>query len=300
MELDSQSIERRDFPIARRGYEPATVDAHLRALSAEVLQLREEARQGGGESSSLALTAGSQVQGILQAAEATAAEIVRQAQESAQQTRQEAADDAEQTRADAIARAEAHVSAVSQAAMTLLSRVESLDGEVGGLVQSVRAGAGRLSGDLTALAAGMAELYDASSGQSTAGPALAGASPVSPSPAAEVHLPAAVPEPAPLVGAAAHAPPSLHAATPPLPATAPPPAPDQAQQGPGTLPPSGLAPSAPEQTQPAGDLDGARLIALNMALNGDSRETTARYLDEHFQLADRQQLVEEVYAAIEG
>ena len=47
-------------------------------------------------------------------------------------------------------------------------------------------------------------------------------------------------------------------------------------------------------------VDGARLIALNMALNGESREETERYLAENFELADRVQLIDEVYAAIEG
>jgi hypothetical protein len=49
-----------------------------------------------------------------------------------------------------------------------------------------------------------------------------------------------------------------------------------------------------------GDIDGARLVALNMALNGESRADTERYLAEHFQLAERQKLVEEVYAAIDA
>ena len=49
-----------------------------------------------------------------------------------------------------------------------------------------------------------------------------------------------------------------------------------------------------------GDIDGARLIALNMALNGESREAADRYLAENFELADRQKLVEEVYAAIDA
>ena len=47
-----------------------------------------------------------------------------------------------------------------------------------------------------------------------------------------------------------------------------------------------------------GDLDGARLIALNMALNGESRADTERYLAENFQLPDRQKLIDEVYAAM--
>jgi hypothetical protein len=48
------------------------------------------------------------------------------------------------------------------------------------------------------------------------------------------------------------------------------------------------------------DLDGARLIALNMALNGEPREQADRYLAENFELADRAKLLDEVYAAIEG
>ena len=49
-----------------------------------------------------------------------------------------------------------------------------------------------------------------------------------------------------------------------------------------------------------GDLDGARLVALNMALNGESRAETERYLAENFELPDRLKLIDEVYAAVEG
>ena len=37
-----------------------------------------------------------------------------------------------------------------------------------------------------------------------------------------------------------------------------------------------------------------------MALNGESRADTERYLAENFQLPDRSKLVDEVYAAIDG
>ncbi len=58
---------------------------------------------------------------------------------------------------------------------------------------------------------------------------------------------------------------------------------------------------APDDAAPVnGDLDGARLVALNMALNGDSREDTGRYLEENFAVPDRERLLDEVYAAIEG
>ena len=37
-----------------------------------------------------------------------------------------------------------------------------------------------------------------------------------------------------------------------------------------------------------------------MALNGESRADADRYLAENFKLSDRQKLIDEVYAAIEG
>jgi hypothetical protein len=48
------------------------------------------------------------------------------------------------------------------------------------------------------------------------------------------------------------------------------------------------------------DVEGARLVALNMALNGTARDETERYLAENFDLPDRQGLLDEVYASVEG
>ena len=50
MALDRQSIEKRDFPIGRRGYEPEAVDAHLARIAEEVEDLRRRAGSGGGAS----------------------------------------------------------------------------------------------------------------------------------------------------------------------------------------------------------------------------------------------------------
>jgi hypothetical protein len=50
---------------------------------------------------------------------------------------------------------------------------------------------------------------------------------------------------------------------------------------------------------PSDDTEGARLIALNMALNGTPRDETARYLGENFQLPDRDGLLDEVYSSVE-
>jgi len=58
------------------------------------------------------------------------------------------------------------------------------------------------------------------------------------------------------------------------------------------------APAPPKDEE--ADSEGARLIALNMALNGESREATDAYLAENFQLDDRETLLDEVYASVEG
>ncbi len=96
---------------------------------------------------------------------------------------------------------------------------------------------------------------------------------------------------------------SLEAAAPraqAAPATkATPPAPP-AQVSNGGDPPSGGELGGGGGAEDGEDLDGARLIALNMALNGESRADTERYLAEHFTLSDRAKLIEEVYAAVEG
>jgi cell division septum initiation protein DivIVA len=259
VDIDRQAIERRDFPIARRGYEPAAVDAHLRALASEIEELQRE-RSSGGAEPSLASTAGTQVQSILAAAEAAAADIEQQASESASATRELAEQDAARTREDAVAKARAHVAAVSQATAVLLERVAAMDGEVGALLESVRAGAGRLAGELTTLDANIGELYDAAAGR-TVTHAVASEAPAQP-----------------------------EVAAPPVPPSTPLPT--------ASAPAASAAPA--NATAENGDVDGARLVALNMALNGESREDADRYLAENYELADRKGLIDEVYAAIDA
>jgi DivIVA domain-containing protein len=269
VELDRQAIERRDFPIGRRGYDPAAVDAHLRALAGEFEDLQRAAITGGTDIS-MASTAGSQVQSILEAAETAAAEIERHALDAARQVREAADRDAENTRVEAVEKARAHVAAVAQVTATLLERVGSMDGEVSGLIESLRSGAGRLAADLSAVEAGMGELYDAASGRNL--------------PEREHRR-------------------VFESELDEAPGTAPAPAPTAVQ-------PARPAPALAEAAQPASadadadanasDLDGARLIALSMALNGESRADTERYLAENYQLPDRPKLIDEVYAAVEG
>ncbi len=308
MDIDRQAIERRDFPISRRGYEPAAVDAHLRALASEIDQLQRERADGGSEPS-LATTAGSQVQSILAATEAAAADIEQQARESARTMGEDADRDAAQTRAEAIERARAHVAAVSQATAALLERVGTMDSEVSALVESLRGGANRLAADLAAVETNMGELYDAAAGHPLTNAVAGGAQgqptvPAAPSPGPPAPTASTPPIPAPPASGAA-APEVRHAQTSPPPLSPPESAEPDAHVDPEAPPPrQRIAGSSTTATPPAevdsSDLDSARLVALNMALNGDSREDAERYLSENFTLADRGKLIDEVFAAIEG
>ena len=271
MDLDRQAIERKDFPIGRRGYDPDAVDAHLRALAGEFEDVSRAAAHGASDIS-LASSAATQVQTILEAAESAASEIEHKALDDASSVRDEAARDADHTREEALERARAHVAAVEQAADGLLERVGSMENEVSALVDSLRAGARRLASDLSAVEGGMHELYDAAAGQGT-----------------QTSTPSPVPQ-AP--AAAAESAPAPVAATPSEPEPEPVPEP--------ASPPASAEPEQEPKQPVAGDLDGARLVALNMALNGESRADTERYLAENFELPDRLKLIDEVYAAVEG
>jgi hypothetical protein len=261
--LERESIERRDFPLARRGYDPAAVESHLRALAAEAQELRQ--RVEGATEPALGPAAATQVRGILDAAQATAAQIESEARREAQRIREEAAQDAE--------RARAHVETLARATAALHERVATLDGELSALALSLRAGDGE--------------------------PLAAPAAPPAPVPAspAQVSLP-----PAPPPRAATSAPPSP-TSVPPASTSAPPAPPPLASAPAPPAPPLPFAPPATTPAQPASqveDLDGARLVVLNMALGGESREQADRYLADSFQLADREKLLDEIYAAIEG
>jgi DivIVA domain-containing protein len=70
----------------------------------------------------------------------------------------------------------------------------------------------------------------------------------------------------------------------------------------GALGAAGLVPEPPAPPPGANgarshDEAGARLVALDMALEGAPREDTARYLGEHFELPDVDALLDDVYAS---
>ena len=256
MALDRQSIEKRDFPIGRRGYDPAAVDAHLSEIAAQVEELRLSARR---HSESLATSASEQVRAIVEAAEASAAEILRQAETEAREIRAEAAQEAQASRTDATTQAREYVGRVSESTTVLLQRLNAMESELSSLIDGLRTGGNRLNADLQLLEGNFEGVRDAvgprASFASEAEPSISGplATDVAQVPEADAVAEAAVAE---------------------------------------TSETGSLAEDLPE------DLEGARLVALNMALNGTPREETDRYLAENFDLGDRQALLDEVYASV--
>lgn len=336
MALDRQSIEKKDFPIARRGYDPEAVDAHLERVAAEVESLRSELAAGGGAApaaagaaptprsspASLAIAASEQVRAIVEAAETSAAGIEAGAHAEADRIRREAEAAARATRDEAVDRSEDHVGAVGEATSLMLQRVDAMENEITALVESLRTGANRLGADLSLLQGNLGELYDAAGATappaSTEAPRAAApkAAAPAPKPAPPAPAPAAPPEPA------AEEP---VRSLPPIPEEAPDPSPhvEAPVVPPGLFTPTEPVPPREERTgsvldepyadeasaaEPAADaggggeadVDGARLIALNMALNGASREETDAYLRDNFDLPDRAALVAEAFATVEG
>jgi DivIVA domain-containing protein len=187
--MERDEIERHDFPAARRGYDPAAVDAHLRRVADEL-----ERRRPG----SLAEGTSTQVRAIIEAAESSA----------------------QQLRDDAGREASGHVERVEDAAKEMLEKLDRLQGELDRLLGGLKSTAETLTGSLESLSRDVGTLG-------------------------------------------------------------------------GTT-----APSAPPPVgERSDDEAGARLVALNMALEGTPREETARFLAEHYALTDLDRLLDDVYAS---
>jgi hypothetical protein len=60
--------------------------------------------------------------------------------------------------------------------------------------------------------------------------------------------------------------------------------------------PEPVASAPPAAAAPSADPEGARLVALELALSGSSREEADRYVAEHFDVPDRAALLDEVFA----
>jgi DivIVA domain-containing protein len=111
--VDRDSIQRRDFPVGRRGYDPAAVDAHLRTVADELERLRDQPAPAPR-----ALSAGTseQVRLILEAAERSAAQLREQAGRDAGE----------------------RVAKVEEATGEMLGRLDALHTELDGLLASLR------------------------------------------------------------------------------------------------------------------------------------------------------------------
>ncbi|HEY0630734.1 MAG TPA: DivIVA domain-containing protein [Thermoleophilaceae bacterium] len=313
MELDRHFIERNDFSAARRGYDPDEVDRHLGEIADAVNELKRSQKRSP---SSLAATAADQVRGIVEAAERSASEIQEQAESEAKRIVDDASSRARDTRERADAEAVQRVSQAEEATERMLERTNGVESEIdrllsemraaaGNLVENLRSSATSLNQELTSIReeyAGVRESKLEAGGERGGAAAAAepeaefqpeaveDAGPVDAEPeiVAEVTEVEVEVEEAPAedgYGTAEQA------------AVEPEPEPEPAEEEP--------EPAAAEAEPSRGGrsirgAEGARLIALNMALNGTPRDETARYLSQNFDLDDQDSLLDEVYARVGG
>jgi DivIVA domain-containing protein len=175
---------------------------------------------------------------------------------------------ARELREDAGREASDHVERVGDAARELLTKLDRLQGELDRLLGGVRSSAEGLAGSLGELSRDVGTLR---------APAAA---PAEPGPAESATLASAPAEPGPAESAA---PADLDEPAAPAPESA--------------APEPSAAPAAAANGARSDDEPGARLVALNMALEGTPREQTASYLAEHYELPDVEALLDEVYAS---
>ena len=275
MALERTSIEKDDFPVGRRGYDPAAVNAHLRTVADEVEELTRSAQLPRAET--LSSSASEQIRAIIEAAEKSAEEIQQRVEQEAREIRAEArrearkergqaTADADQERERASAQAREYVAKVSESTSRMLGRLDEMDSELTALTEALRVGSGRLKDELDVIES---ELRDLSG---------------------TTRAPELPPEPQPVLDEPEEEQPELevHEELEPK---------DEGLEVVEEQEPVTMA----EPAVGAGDdTEGARLIALNMALNGTPRDETDRYLEENFELSDRGQLLDEVYASVEG
>jgi hypothetical protein len=206
-----------------------------------------------------------------QSAAASAAEKVRGILEAAEQS-------AAELRAEAAEEIDAQLERAQGVAARLSERADEIERSLQGLADSLRE-------ELSTLKADLEELRAVGEGVTEKRAAAAEARPAEPAPESESEHPPQPPtEPRPE--------PQPAPPTEPLPEPVPDPEPPADKPAPAAAEPSDTSP-------PSGDgHEGARLIALNMALNGSPRDETARYLAENFEIEDPEALLDEVYARV--
>jgi hypothetical protein len=173
---------------------------------------------------------------------------------------------------------------VQQAADGLGARADEIERELERLAEGIREAVRRLREDLKELRSG-----------ETAPPGPAAASDPAPEPVAKGAVVAHAEPPEDVKPAA-----ERELTTEVEPDTTP----DAVAAAAGTDAVPAATPAPPAAAEPASAAargpEGARVIALNMALNGSPREETAAYLAENFELDDPEALLDDVYARAGG
>jgi DivIVA domain-containing protein len=305
VELDRHFIERNDFSAVRRGYDPEEVDRHLAEIAESVQELKRQAKRSP---SSLAAQAGEQVRGIIEAAERSASEITDGAEAEARRITEDANNRARETREKADRDALDRVQAAEDATQSVLDRANSVKSEIDRMLDdargaadqlssNLRGGASSLQGELDAIRGELEGVRDARledqpaggggrrSGVSSSVTAADSAvdeideGPVDAEPEVVLEV-----EESAIVGGA-----NGDSALVEEDDTAEDLEVEAAEEEHAEQPASGRSIRGAE---------GARLIALNMALNGTPRDETARYLSQNFDLDDQDALLDEVYARV--
>jgi DivIVA domain-containing protein len=313
VELDRHFIERNDFQAVRRGYDPEEVDKHLADIAEAVAELKRQAKRSP---SSLAQQAAEQVRGIVEAAERSASEITGGAEDEARRITDDAAERARETREKADRDALDRVQAAEDATQSVLDRSNAVKAEIDRMLEDARAAAnsladnlrtsaGSLQGELDAIRGELQSVRDGRLEEEPAGP------PASSRPSA-VSTPALEPSAVDL-GDDDDDDDDLDAG----PVDAEPEVIEEVEETTVEVGSANgdletvdeiddeveeedeeeVADEAPASTgRSIRGAEGARLIALNMALNGTPRDETARYLSQNFDLDDQDALLDEVEA----
>ena len=235
----------------------------------------------------------------------SASEIQRGAEDDAREIRDEAAGEANATRENAHREARDYLDKVSASTSAMMERLNAMEQEMNAMIESVRTGSGRLTADLQQLETGLSDVSSAIAPRPAFVPdePAADSLPGARDRACTSRRPCRTTSRSPSRRRMSCRSPSSRSASSPAaeePAVEAMPQPEAAElesvAGDGHT--NGF--DQPQPAQQGGDAEGARLIALNMALNGTPREETARYLSENFHLADAGGLLDEVYASVES
>jgi DivIVA domain-containing protein len=278
VELDRHYIERKDFSVARRGYDQQEVDLHLRQLADTITELKAQLK---ATPAGVAGAAAEQVRQIVEAAEESAAEIERRATEEARRVTEDASQRAREARERADRESAEQLERVQQTAEGMLERADALETELDTMISGIGEAAKGLVGRMRSSASELESELESIRQELTA---VRPPEPVAPPVAADADGDGVAP------GEAIErvsVPESADEGEPAPAAEEPPPAPEPVTAGDaGAAGPGGA--------------EGARLVALNMALNGTPREETARYLADNFELDDQEAILDDVYSRVGG